>query len=126
PPRRPAAEVFLFGFVDLRRDAVPSSFGSNFRNRLMARTLYLPAGRVRRMLTRIAYEIVERNRGADNLELLGIRARGTALAVALAGEIKRIEGRDFQVHQLDIASFRDDRDRSVAVEEAPNVPVDVT
>lgn len=92
----------------------------------MARTLYLPAGRVRRMLTRIAYEIVERNRGADNLELLGIRARGTALAVALAGEIKRIEGRDFQVHQLDIASFRDDRDRSVAVEEAPNVPVDVT
>ncbi len=92
----------------------------------MSRTLYLSPGRVRRILTRIAYEIVERNRGAENLELVGMRTRGTALARALAEEIGRIEARGFTVHELDVAPYRDDRDRSVPVEDQSRVQTDVT
>ena len=92
----------------------------------MARTQYLSAGRVRRMLTRIAYEIVERNRGAESLELVGIRARGTAVASALAEEMGRIEGRAFTVHELDVAAYRDDRDRSDPPEDHSRILADVT
>jgi pyrimidine operon attenuation protein/uracil phosphoribosyltransferase len=78
------------------------------------------------MLTRIAYQIVERNRGAESLELIGIRERGTALARALADEIRRIEARLFTVHELDVTPYRDDRDRSAAAEDHSRVEADVT
>jgi len=92
----------------------------------MGRTLYLSASRVGRMLTRLAYEIVERNRGADNLELVGIRERGTALASALAGEIERIEGRVFAVHELDVTPYRDDRSRAEPAADRSRIDRDVT
>lgn len=66
--------------------------------------------RVRRILTRLAYEIVERNRGASSIELVGIRRRGSTLAKAVAEEISRIEGQAFDVHELDVTPFRDDLD----------------
>lgn len=92
----------------------------------MARTLFLSAGRTRRTLTRLAYQIVERNRGTENVELVGIRHRGTALAQALAEEIGRIEGRTFTIHELDVVPFRDDRDRSVEIEDRSQVHTDIT
>ena len=61
------------------------------------------------MLTRLAYEIVERNRGADTIELVGIRRRGAALASWLAAEIGRIHQRELAVHELDVSMYRDDR-----------------
>lgn len=67
--------------------------------------------RVRRTLTRLAFEIIERNRGADTLELVGIRQRGSAVAEAVARQIEEIEGREFKVHALDVAPFRDDREQ---------------
>lgn len=92
----------------------------------MSRTLYLSEGRVRRMLTRMAYQIVERNRGTENLELVGIRERGTAVARVLAAEIGRIEGRTFAIHELDVTPYRDDRDRAASVEDHSRVDADVT
>jgi len=68
----------------------------------------MPPSRVRRMLSRLAYEIVERNRGADDLELVGIRRRGPAVARAIAQEIETIERREFVVHELDVTPHRDD------------------
>ncbi len=76
----------------------------------MARTALLSPARVRRTLTRLAYEIVERNRGSETLEVFGIRQRGVALAESLARLIGEIEDRSIPVHPLDVTSFRDDLD----------------
>ena len=63
---------------------------------------------VRRAITRIAHEIIERNKGADGFVLVGIAARGDDLARRLAAEIGRIEGRTVPVGALDITFYRDD------------------
>ncbi len=63
---------------------------------------------IRRVLTRIAHEILERNKGADGVALVGIAARGDDLARRLAAEILRIEGADVPVGVLDITFYRDD------------------
>jgi pyrimidine operon attenuation protein/uracil phosphoribosyltransferase len=63
---------------------------------------------IRRALTRIAHEILERNTGAEDLVLVGIAARGDDIARRLAGEIRRIEGTDVPVGALDITFYRDD------------------
>ncbi|MDD4168742.1 MAG: bifunctional pyr operon transcriptional regulator/uracil phosphoribosyltransferase PyrR [Desulfotomaculaceae bacterium] len=63
---------------------------------------------IRRSLTRIAHEIIERNKGTDNLALIGIRRRGVPLAERLSARIKEIEGRSVPVGILDITLYRDD------------------
>jgi len=63
---------------------------------------------VKRAVTRIAHEIVERNRGAGRVVLIGIAARGDDLARRLAAEIERIEGTSVPVGALDITFYRDD------------------
>jgi pyrimidine operon attenuation protein/uracil phosphoribosyltransferase len=65
-------------------------------------------GDIRRALTRIAHEILERNKGAEAVALVGIAARGDDLARRLAGEIERIEGHAPPVGVLDITFYRDD------------------
>ncbi|MDD4907477.1 MAG: bifunctional pyr operon transcriptional regulator/uracil phosphoribosyltransferase PyrR [Candidatus Omnitrophica bacterium] len=61
-----------------------------------------------RTLTRIAHEILERNKGIENLCLVGIRNRGVYLAQRLAASIKKIEGQEAPVGTLDITLYRDD------------------
>ncbi len=63
---------------------------------------------MRRVIRRMAGEIVERNRGVDDLLLIGIRTRGVPLAEALAAEIQRMEGRQVPIGSLDITLYRDD------------------
>jgi pyrimidine operon attenuation protein/uracil phosphoribosyltransferase len=63
---------------------------------------------VRRAVTRIAHEILERNRGAEGVVLVGIAARGDDLARRLSSEIERIEGVAPPVGVLDITFYRDD------------------
>jgi len=63
---------------------------------------------IRRATTRIAHEILERNKGAAQVVLVGIAARGDDLARRLAEEIRRIEGVDVPVGELDITFYRDD------------------
>ena len=63
---------------------------------------------VRRAVTRIAHEIVERNKGASDTVLIGIAARGDDLARRLAAEIERIDGTAVPVGALDITFYRDD------------------
>jgi len=63
---------------------------------------------IRRALIRIAHEIIERNKGTDNLALIGIRRRGVPLAARLAERIKEIEGSAVPVGTLDITLYRDD------------------
>ena len=68
----------------------------------------MDADRVSRSLTRIAHEIVERNRGVEDLALVGIRARGVPLAARLAAELRALTGIDVPTGALDITLYRDD------------------
>ncbi|MFI6764033.1 bifunctional pyr operon transcriptional regulator/uracil phosphoribosyltransferase PyrR [Streptomyces sp. NPDC050355] len=63
---------------------------------------------ITRMLTRIAHEIVERAKGADDVVLLGIPTRGVFLARRLAAKLAEITGRTIPVGSLDITMYRDD------------------
>ncbi|WP_284142652.1 phosphoribosyltransferase family protein, partial [Escherichia coli] len=68
----------------------------------------LTTDEIRRALTRIAHEIVERNRGAENLALIGIHTRGIPLAARLAAKLGELEGVDVPTGRLDITLYRDD------------------
>lgn len=61
-----------------------------------------------RTLTRLAHEIIERNKGIDNLVLIGIKSRGVPLAKRLSEKIEMIEGKPLMVGNLDITMYRDD------------------
>jgi len=68
----------------------------------------MDADRMGRTLTRIAHEIVERNRGLDRLALIGVRSRGVPLARRLAERLQEISGSAVPTGALDITLYRDD------------------
>ena len=63
---------------------------------------------MRRAISRIAHEIVERNGGASELTLLGLRSRGAPIAKRLAERIRELEGIEPPVAELDVTDYRDD------------------
>ena len=74
----------------------------------LAGSAVLDGADIERALTRIAHEIIERNRGAADLVMVGIRTRGVPLAEAIAARIEDIEGVPVPVGSLDIGLYRDD------------------
>src|SRR5262245_55109062 len=68
----------------------------------------MDADRIGRTLTRIAHEIVERNKGVEHLALVGVRTRGVHIARRLARSLKEITGDDVPTGALDITLYRDD------------------
>lgn len=68
---------------------------------------------MRRAIVRIAHEIVEQNRGSEDLVLVGIRTRGVPLAQRIARSIAEFEGEDVPVGALDIGLYRDDLQRLI-------------
>jgi len=91
-------------------------------------TRLMDASEVRRATTRIAHEILERNKGASELALVGIAARGDDLARRLVTEIHRIEGADVGVGTLDITFYRDDIGLRAEAPEVhqTQIPFDIT
>ncbi len=91
-----------------------------------ARIMDEPA--MRRALTRIAHEILERNHGTQEVCLVGILRRGAPLARSIAASIRQIEGVDLPVGTLDITWYRDDLTRREAMPRlnASSIPFDVT
>ncbi|MCQ1528079.1 bifunctional pyr operon transcriptional regulator/uracil phosphoribosyltransferase PyrR [Lutispora saccharofermentans] len=63
---------------------------------------------INRALTRIAHEIVEKNKGVENLCFLGIKTRGLPLAARLANKILSIEGQAVSFAEIDVTNYRDD------------------
>jgi pyrimidine operon attenuation protein/uracil phosphoribosyltransferase len=63
---------------------------------------------IRRTIVRLAHEIIERNKGTDELVVVGVRTRGAYLAKRLINEIKKIEGVELPLGILDITMYRDD------------------
>ena len=82
---------------------------------------------IQRALTRIAHEILERNRGSDQLALVGIHTRGVYLSQRLADEICRVEGVTLPCGEIDITLYRDDVGRSQVRPEirGTNIPFSV-
>src|SRR4051812_26269363 len=70
--------------------------------------LVMDADRMSRALTRISHEILERNRGVDEIALVGIRTRGVPLARRISRSLHEINGDDVPTGALDITLYRDD------------------
>ncbi|MFW6238376.1 MAG: bifunctional pyr operon transcriptional regulator/uracil phosphoribosyltransferase PyrR, partial [Halanaerobiales bacterium] len=83
---------------------------------------------IRRILTRIAHEIVEKNKGTDDLVLIGIRTRGVPLARRIAEEIKKFEDVSLPVGVLDITLYRDDLSQVAKqpIVHKTEIPFDIT
>lgn len=75
---------------------------------LIEKTQIMDGDAMRRAITRIAHEIIEKNKGTDELALIGIRRRGVPLAERLAKRIFEIEGDNIPTGILDITLYRDD------------------
>jgi len=91
------------------------------------RTRVFSSDDLRRAHTRIAHEIVERNKGAGDVVLVGMHSRGPAIAERLASAIKSFEGVDVPVGTLDATFYRDDIGlRPVHPAGPTHVPVDIT
>ena len=87
----------------------------------------LHAEDLRRALTRIAHEIVERNRGTEGLLFVGLHSRGVPIAQRLAQTIKEVEGAQIPVGALDISLYRDDISKGAKpVVRRTDIPTDVT
>lgn len=79
----------------------------------------LDAMGMKRSLTRIAHEIIEHNKGVDDLLFIGIMTRGLPLAKRLAATIEQVEGTKVAVYPLDISSFRDDLETGLSMRKEP-------
>lgn len=94
--------------------------------RFVVKSRVLEPDEIRRALTRVAHEIVEGNRGTDDLVLVGIRTRGAPLADRLASAIASFEGVDLPSGALDVTLYRDDVAlRSPRGLESTTVPTDL-
>src|SRR3954451_10019344 len=83
----------------------------------------LDAGEIRRALTRIDREVLERNKGADDLVLVGIPTRQGPLARRLARRLEDIEGGPVPLGELDVTMYRDDlRSQPVRMPAATTIP----
>ena len=90
-------------------------------------TKVMDENEIRRALKRIAHEIVERNKGAENLVIIGVQSRGVPMAQRLAKLISEIEGTEMPVGSLNVALYRDDyATRSARTMSASEIPFDVT
>lgn len=96
----------------------------------MEKTLVLDEKAIQRALTRIAHEILERNKGIEECILVGIKTRGIHLAERLAKRIEQIEGQRIPVGELDITLYRDDLSYKTADAEpevrGSELPVEIT
>lgn len=92
------------------------------------KSLILDENSVNRALRRISYEIIEKNKGCENLCLIGIRTRGVPLAQQLALNIEKTEGVSVLLGKLDTRQYRDDIDTcEVAINESnTDIGFDIT
>lgn len=91
-----------------------------------AASVCMDADEIERSLTRIAHQILETNRGAEGLALVGVVTRGDLLAKKLADRIARIEGVQVPLGRLDISFYRDDFATHLAPEVySTDIPFDI-
>src|ERR1051325_7181877 len=87
--------------------------------------IIMDGGDIARALKRIAHEIAERNRGVENVALVGIPKHGVPLARRIAGHLAQIEGHEVPVGALDVALYRDDYGRRTAAPQQTKIEFSV-
>ena len=93
----------------------------------VARAQVMTADDMRRAITRIAHEVVERNHGLEDVVVIGLQTGGVALADRLADTLQRVEGASVPVGTLDVALYRDDIGlRPVIPEAVTDITFDLT
>jgi pyrimidine operon attenuation protein/uracil phosphoribosyltransferase len=93
----------------------------------VARKRVMSPDDVDRAVWRMAHEIAERNRGLDDVVVIGLQTGGVPIALRLAEALHRIEGADLAVGSVDVAFYRDDIGlRPVLPEAATDIPFDLT
>jgi pyrimidine operon attenuation protein/uracil phosphoribosyltransferase len=93
----------------------------------VARAQVMDSDEVRRALVRIAHEIVERNRGLNDVAVVGLQTGGVPLAERLVTILREIEGTTVPFGTIDVAFYRDDIGlRPVLAEEVTDLPFDLT
>ncbi|SIS37880.1 bifunctional pyr operon transcriptional regulator/uracil phosphoribosyltransferase PyrR [Salimicrobium flavidum] len=94
------------------------------------KTAVLDDAAIRRTLTRLSHEIVERNKGVEDLVLIGVKTRGVPLATRIKDKITDIEGVSLPQGELDITLYRDDlkeiTDNREPEIKASSLPVDIS
>jgi pyrimidine operon attenuation protein / uracil phosphoribosyltransferase len=84
---------------------------------------------IRRALTRVAHEIIEKNKGIENCVLVGIKTRGIYIAKRLAERIAQIEEKTIRVGEVDITLYRDDltkkTDNNEPLVKGSDIPFDI-
>jgi pyrimidine operon attenuation protein/uracil phosphoribosyltransferase len=86
----------------------------------------MDAEAVRRAITRIAHEVIERNAGLDDVVIVGLQTGGVPLARSLADALERIDGAEVPCGSIDVAFYRDDIGiRPVMPEAVTSIPVDL-
>ncbi|MBI0578423.1 bifunctional pyr operon transcriptional regulator/uracil phosphoribosyltransferase PyrR [Neobacillus cucumis] len=94
------------------------------------KALVLDEQAISRALTRIAHQIIEKNKGIEECVLVGIRTRGIYIAERLAKKIKEIEGKPIPVGELDITLYRDDltkkTDNQEPLVKGSDIPAEIT
>lgn len=95
---------------------------------LIVKSELMDESAVRRSLTRMTHEIIEKNKGSENLCLVGIRRRGIPLSHILAENIKKFEKIDVPVGYIDITLYRDDLSETTQLPHASDssLPFDIT
>lgn len=76
---------------------------------MQQKAVIMDSNAIKRAVTRLTYEILERNRGASELCIVGILTKGVNLAKRIADKIYEVEGVKVEVGHIDISKFRDDR-----------------
>lgn len=95
---------------------------------LLFKAQLLDSFAVDRALRRISFEIIEKNRGTENICIIGIQRRGVCIAEQIRANILNIEGVDIPTGTLDITHFRDDLsgDKKNSEINTKNIPFDIT
>jgi pyrimidine operon attenuation protein/uracil phosphoribosyltransferase len=86
----------------------------------------MEAADIARALKRVAHEIIERNRGLENVVLVGIRTRGVPLSQRIAAHLETIENHQLPLGALDIALHRDDFHLRAAAPQKTAIPCDIS
>ncbi len=115
--------------IFVSRGPVGKVFKRLVGGRMKKKTDILDKPSINRALTRIAHEILEKNKGGDDLVLVGIKTRGVPLTKRLQEKIKQIENMDVPIGELDITLYRDDLDKATDGEDPKlketNIPADL-
>lgn len=105
----------LFWFAgSLKTAAIPIKDCGSEGHELKKKTEILDKSAIGRALTRMSHEILEKNKGGEDLVLVGVKTRGVPLAKRIHQNIKKIEGIELPLGEIDITLYRDDLEKAAA------------